>query len=157
MAKAKINDRKLLRLLDKEGMSQAAAAKALGVSRQAVNQRLQELRGRQTKVVAAAKIEESVNAGFDAMQQLTDINTRALELLDQAEGSPDLCLKCIGEVRQQIKLASEIYERMFNIKVVGEFMQTVAETLKEVDPNVYQDFKQRINDNRSLSGTLRFS
>ena len=155
MAKAKINDRRLLRLVDKEKMSQSTAAKTLGVSRQAVNQRLQELRGHQTKVVTSAKIEESVDANFDAMRQLRDINQKALELLDAAEENPELCLKCVAEIRQQIKLASEIYERIFNIKMDGEFMAVVADTLKEADPSVYQDFKRRLNDNRSFSGVIR--
>ncbi|MCK5232102.1 MAG: winged helix-turn-helix transcriptional regulator [Desulfobulbaceae bacterium] len=35
-----INDSNLLRLIDKEKMSQSQAAKVLGVSRQAVNTRL---------------------------------------------------------------------------------------------------------------------
>jgi DNA-binding Lrp family transcriptional regulator len=157
MPSSKINDRKLLRMIDKEGMSQSAAAKAIGCSRQAVHQRLHELRGQQTRAVATAKINESVDAGFDAMRQLTDINTRALDLLDQAEGDPDLALKCIAEVRQQIKLASDIYERMFNIEVVHDFMGIVAETLREVDPHVYQDFKNRINEHRSVRSALRFS
>lgn len=157
MPDAKINDRMLLRLIDKEGRSQSAAAKVIGVSRQAVNQRLKELRGQQTRAVATAKIEDGIDASFDAMKQLTAINTRALELLDQAEGDPDLCLKCIGEVRQQIKLASDIYERMFNIKVVHDFMGIVADTLREVDPHVYQDFKKRINQHRSVRSALRFS
>jgi transcriptional regulator with XRE-family HTH domain len=151
-----INDRRLLKLIDKEGMSQSAAARKLNVSRQAISKRLQDLRGSQTKAIVAAKINESVDAGFDAMQQLTDINTRALELLDQAEGDPDLCLKCIGEVRQQIKLASDIYERMFNIKVVHEFMQTVADTFKECGQDAYKEFKRRINASSSISGAVRF-
>ena len=157
MSEIKINDRNLLRLVDKEGKSQSEAAKAIGVSRQAVSKRLQELRGRQTKVVAAAKLEESVDANFDAMRQLKDINKKALALLDEAENEPEMSLKCIAEIRQQIKLASDIYERMFNIKVVHEFMEAVAETLKEVDSSVYQDFKRKINSRRSVSGVVRFS
>jgi predicted transcriptional regulator len=151
-----INDREMLRLIDKEGRSQSEAAKALGVTRQAVNQRLRELRGQQTRAVAAARIDESIQAGFDAMRQLTDINARALALLDEADENPELSLKCMAEVRQQIKLASEIYERMFNIKVVHEFMTIVADTLRECDPHVYQDFKRRINANRSVCGAVRF-
>lgn len=157
MPKPIINDRKLLRLLDREGLSQSEASRILGVSRQAVSLRVRELRGLKTKAIAATKISESIDAGFDAMQQLTDINTRSLELLDQAEGDPDLCLKCIGEVRQQIKLASDIYERMFNIQVVHDFMGIVAETLREVDPHVYKDFKKRINKHRSVRSALRFT
>lgn len=156
MATKKLNTSELLRRVD-AGDSFAEIAKDHGISRQAVQKRIVKLRGRQTRAVVAAKIEESLNSGFDAMRQLTDINNRALELLDQAEGNPDLSLKCIGEVRQQIKLASDIYERMFNIKVVHEFMEIVATTLKEADPCVYQDFKRKLNANRSIAGTLRFS
>ena len=129
MATKKLNTSELLRRVD-AGDSFAEIAKDHGISRQAVQKRIVKLRGRQTRAVVATKIEESLNSGFDAMRQLTDINNRALELLDQAEGNPELSLKCIGEVRQQIKLASDIYERMFNIKVVHEFMETVAQTLK---------------------------
>ena len=156
MAKKKLNTSELLRRVD-AGDSFAEIAKDHGISRQAVQKRIVKLRGRQTRAVVATKIEESLNSGFDAMRQLTDINNRALELLDQAEGNPDLSLKCIGEVRQQIKLASDIYERMFNIKVVHEFMEIVATTLKETDSRVYQDFKRKLNANRSIAGTLRFS
>jgi len=55
------------------------------------------------------------------------------------------------------KLASDIYERMFNIKVVHEFMEVVANTLKEVDPIVYQEFKRKLNANRAIAGAVRFS
>ena len=82
MRKPKINDRKLLQLLDKEGKSQSEAARELGVSRQAVNKRLQEIRGKTTKVVVAKKIEQVVDRKIDAMEQLQKINDYANELLD---------------------------------------------------------------------------
>ena len=82
MRKPKINDRKLLQLLDKEGKSQSEAARELGVSRQAVNKRLQEIRGKTTKVVVAKKIEEVVDRKIDALEQLQKINDYANELLD---------------------------------------------------------------------------
>ena len=50
MGPAKINDRALLKLIDTQNMSQAEAAKALGVSRQAVCKRLQELRVKPQKL-----------------------------------------------------------------------------------------------------------
>lgn len=81
MSDVKINDRKLLKLID-GGKSQAQAARELGVSRQAVNKRLQELRGKTTKVVATKKVEEIVDRKIDAMEQLTKINGYANELLD---------------------------------------------------------------------------
>lgn len=82
MGNAKINDRALLRLVDKEGLSQSAAAKKLGVSRQAVSKRLQELRGKTTKVIVAKKLEPVVDRKLDAVDQLQKINEYANELLD---------------------------------------------------------------------------
>ncbi len=61
MRNPKINDRVLLQLIDKQGMSQSDAAKELGVSRQAVSKRLQEIRGKTTKVVITKKIGEVVD------------------------------------------------------------------------------------------------
>ncbi len=81
MGNPKINDRKMLRLID-SGMSQSEAARELGVSRQAVNKRLQEIRGKTTKVVVAKKIEEVVNHKIDAIEQLTKINEYANEILE---------------------------------------------------------------------------
>jgi len=77
-----INDTKLLKLIDKQKKSQTEAAKVLGVSRQAVNQRLKELRGKITKVVVSKKIEQVVDRKLDAMGQLIKINDNANEILD---------------------------------------------------------------------------
>lgn len=155
MRPPKINDRKLLRLIDSQKKSQSEAAKELGVSRQAVSHRLQELRGRKTRVVATKKIEQAVNTNFDAMAQLLDINKKTMGLLDDAEKNPELSLKCISEIRNQIKLASDIYQTMYSIQVVDEFMQTVTDILKDVDSNVFQEFKRKLNGHRSLRSALR--
>jgi predicted DNA-binding protein (UPF0251 family) len=82
MAIAKFNDRELLRLIDKEKLSQSAAAKKLGVSRQAVNQRLQELRGKTTRAVVAKRVSQVVDRKLDAMVQLQAINQHANWLLE---------------------------------------------------------------------------
>ena len=152
----KINDRKLLRLIDKDKMSPSAAARQLGVSRQAVHQRLQELRGKTTKAIVAAKIDKVVDANFDAIKQLHDINNRTLHLLDEAEENPELSLKCISEVRNQIRLAADIYEKMYSVQVVNDFMQTIIDVLKNVDADAYRKFKKQVNEHRSLRSVLRF-
>ena len=77
-----INDRQLLRLIDKKRMSQARAAKELGVSRQAVSKRLKELRGHTTKAVICKKVEKVIDRKIDSMEQLSKINEYANELLD---------------------------------------------------------------------------
>jgi predicted transcriptional regulator len=77
----KINDRKMLLMVDQD-YNQAEIAKFFGVSRQAVNKRLKELRGRTTKCVVVKKVEEVVDRKIDAMEQLSQINLHANEILD---------------------------------------------------------------------------
>lgn len=69
MPSKKVNDTKLIRLVD-EGVSQAEIARRLGVSRQAVNKRLTELRGRTTRVMVAKETKQLMEKRFDAMDQL---------------------------------------------------------------------------------------
>ena len=82
MPKPKINDTKLLHLIDKENLNQSQAARVLGVSRQAVNKKLQGIRGKTTKVIAVKKIEQVVDQKIDAIGQLQKINSDANEILD---------------------------------------------------------------------------
>jgi predicted transcriptional regulator len=86
MANVKINDRELLRLIDKDKLSQSAAAKELGVTRQAVSKRLIELRGKTTRAVVIKKVGECVDQKLDAVHQLQKINDNANELLDLCMG-----------------------------------------------------------------------
>jgi len=82
MRPPKINDHKLLRLIDRQKMTQTKAAKELGVSRQAVSRRLQEIRGKTTRVIVAKKVEQVVDRKIDAMDQLIRINEYTNEILD---------------------------------------------------------------------------
>ena len=84
------------------------------------------------------------------MAQLMAINKKTLRLLDEAEHSPKLALSCIAEIRSQIKLAADIYSQMYSVKVVNEFMAIVSEVLKNVDADVYREFKERVNRERSI-------
>jgi len=86
MAEPKINDRDMLRLIDKEGLSQSTTAKKLGVTRQAVSRRLKELRGKTTRAVITKKVEQVIDNRLDAMAQLSQINGHAHELLDLLMG-----------------------------------------------------------------------
>jgi transcriptional regulator with XRE-family HTH domain len=82
MPDVKINDRALLRLIDIEKASQAEAARKLGVTRQAVSKRIQELRGRTTRVTAAKKIAQAVDHKLDVLGQLSTVNRHANDMLD---------------------------------------------------------------------------
>jgi transcriptional regulator with XRE-family HTH domain len=63
-------------------MTQTKAAKELGVSRQAVSKRLQEIRGKTTRVIVAKKVEQVIDRKIDAMDQLNRINDYTNEILD---------------------------------------------------------------------------
>jgi hypothetical protein len=81
MAKEKINDRKLLRMVD-QGKTQVEVGKFFGVSKQAVNKRLKVLRGKTTRVIVAKKVEQVIDRQFDSMDQLNRINDYTNEILD---------------------------------------------------------------------------
>ena len=83
---------------------QAAAARELGVTRQAVSKRLIELRGRTTKIVVAKKAGQILNQKLDAVAQLQKINEEANRLLDDLENDPSLKLKIMAEIRGPLKL-----------------------------------------------------
>jgi len=156
MAKPIINDRKLLRMVD-QGKTQVQAAEFFGVSKQAIHKRLKELRGKTTRIVATKKLQATIEHKFDAIEQLININKKTLELLDQAEANPEFALRCIGEVRNQLKLASDIYGQMYSVQVVNDFMTTVTDILKEVDQDVFKEFQRRFNNERSLQSAIRIA
>lgn len=85
-----IKDTELLRLIDKENKSQSQAAKELGVSRQAVNNRLKQLRERTSYAVAAANVQRAVDSKLDVVAQLKSINQTAQALLAQVEDDEHL-------------------------------------------------------------------
>jgi len=156
MKHKKINDTRLIRLVD-DGVSQAEIARSLGVSRQAINKRLLELRGRTTRAIVAKSTQAVVEQGFDALKQLGNINKKSLELLEQAEEDREFSLKCIAELRNQIRLAADIQLQLFSVQEAQKFMAIVKDALKEASPDAYQEFLRRINNERTLRSTLRFA
>lgn len=158
MSKEKVNIRRVLKLLD-GGYSQAEIARREGVSRQAIHLIVKQARGRKTRAIVAKEYDESIHRGFDAMRQLTEVNEKSLALLDQAEKAEDreFMLKCIGELRNQIKLAADIQLNMFSLEEALRFMSIVKEALREAAPDAYQEFKRLVNNERSVGPALRFS
>ena len=81
------------------------------------------------------------------------------DVADEAEKVKDrqLMLKCIGEVRSQIKLAADIQLSMFTLEEALRFMAVVKEALKHASPDAYQEFRRLINNERSIRAALRFA
>ncbi len=156
MRKPKINDRRLLQLIDKEKMTQSDAAKELGVSRQAVSRRLQEMRGKTTRVVIAKKVEHAIDNKLNAIEQLKKINTEANRLLDELADDPGLKIKVMSEIRGQLKLQLEIFQALYSLQAAEEFQTAILETLNEVDTDVRTRVIQKLNQKRSIRSALTF-
>ena len=150
-----MNDTKLLRLID-SGKTQADAARELGVSRQAVSQRLIELRGRTTKVKATKKIEQVVDQRLDAVEQLNKINTEANRLLDELVQTPELKLKVMAEIRGQLRLQLDIFQTLYDMKAVQEFQNEVLETIGEADKETRNAIISKLNENRAIRSAVKF-
>jgi DNA transposition AAA+ family ATPase len=157
MRPATINDRELLRFIDDEKLSQAAAAKRIGVSRQAVSLRLQQLRGRTTRAIVGKKIKAIVERKINAIDQLININERANTLLDQAADDPELSLKVMAEIRGQLRLQLEIYQAMFDLQAVQEFMDETLAVIGQVAPEVRNEILSGLNKRKSIRSALRFN
>lgn len=151
-----INNTRLIRLVDKEKMSQAAAAKKLGVSRQAVNTRLKQLRGKTTYAVAAAKVEQAIDSKLDVVEQLKEINQVAQDLLASVGDDAHLSVKLMAEIRNQLRLMMDVYEMLYSLEGAAQFQQTVLEVLEECDPGLRQEVIIKLNEKSSLRAALRF-
>lgn len=156
MSNAKINDTKLIRLIDK-GESQSKIAELFGVSRQAINQRLKELRGRTTKCIVAKKVEQVVEKKLDAISQLKKINEQANQLLDNLEQSPELKLKVMAEIRGQLKLQLEIFATLYDLRAAQEFQEEVLDVIAEVSPDVRKQIINKLNQRRAVRSAVRFA
>ena len=150
------NDTKLIRLVDKQNLSQAAAAKELGVSRQAVNTRLKQLRGKTTYAVAAAKVEQAIDSKLDVVEQLKGINQVAQDLLASVADDAHLSVKLMAEIRNQLRLMMDVYEMLYSLEGAAQFQQTVLEVLEECDPGLRKEVISKLNEKSSLRAALRF-
>ncbi len=107
-----INDKKLLDLIDREKVSQSEAARQLGVSRQAISQRIILLRGKVTKVQVMKPIGDVIAHKLQTMEQLSKVNDYANEMLDLlmawARGDPGaLQVLESSEIQRKIRMGTD--------------------------------------------------
>ena len=133
-APAKIDDTEMLRLIDKQGLSQAAAAAKIGVSRQAVNMRLKILRGRTTKAIVMKKANQVISHKIDAVRQLQKVNDYANEILDSLMGwvrGDDEALRVLeGQVRTVLVGKEKIPVQELKLKDPRELALKAMEVIK---------------------------
>jgi predicted transcriptional regulator len=156
MPEKTINDTKLLRLVDREKMSQAQAANELGVSRQAVNNRLKQLRGRTTHAMVAGRIDKVIDNKIDTFAQLEKINIKANELLDAAETDTQDTIRLMGEIRNQLKLQLELFQSMWDVRAAEEFQDTVLTVIGQIDPEVRKKIISDLNSRSVIRNAVTF-
>ena len=156
MAREKINDKKMLRLID-SGKSQSEAGRIMGVTRQAVSKRLQELRGKTTRCMVARNTKEIVSNNLDAINQLKKINTEANKLLDNLANDPGMAIKIMAEIRGQLKLQLDIFEILYSVQAAQEFQQEVLTAIGEADANTRKRIIDRLNQKRAIRSAVSFS
>jgi len=151
-----INDRKLLSLIDKDGLTQTEAARKLGVTRQAVSQRLKELRPANAFAVAGTVIRKAVGKKLDIMEQLCLINARTYKILDNVEDDPALAIRAVGEIRAQLKLQADLFSLLFDMNSVAQFQEAILETLNEVDPKLRKLAIAKLNEKNAMNNLIGF-
>jgi predicted transcriptional regulator len=156
MTRVKINDKRMLRLLD-TGRSQAEAGRIMGVSRQAVSQRLQELRGKTTRCIVARNTKEIVNSNLDTIGQLRKINNKANQLLDELQDDPNTAIRIMAEIRGQLKLQLDIFEILYSVQAAQEFQKEVLNTIGEADDETRQNIINRLNQKRAIRSAVQWA
>lgn len=154
MGKGKINKDKLFQLLA-EGKTLTECANYFGVSPAAVHKAKRGVGVVVAKDLHLESAHRFVDQHLNSVQQLRKINTRANELLDQAECDPGIALKCMAEIRGQLRLQNETLAMLAEMSAVMEFQQELIQLLKEIDPNVKDEFLRRLSERRALRGAIK--
>ncbi len=155
MQKKKINDKHMLSMVN-AGTTQADIARHFDVTPGAVHKRLRELRGHTSYAVAAAKTSAIIDNKLNVISELNSINEQTKAILVGAKEDPQLALKAIGSIQQQIALAITLYEQVYNIDQMNNFNQEVLQVLEECDPELRKKVIDRLNAKASLRSAVRF-
>ena len=156
MGKPKIDVVKLNRLL-RSGKSVKQCAEHFGVSPSAVSQRKKELNISVVKNIVLESAHRVVDKNLNAVDQLNKINQQANTLLDELEHKPELKLKIMAEIRGQLKLQLEIFQSLYDMRMVQEFQAEVLSTIAEASTEVRDDIIRRLQEKRAFRSAVKIS
>lgn len=157
MARSKLSDSRLLQLIDR-GLTYENIAERYGISRQAVGKRARRLRGVVTKAAVSKSMQTAIDRRIDILAELKELNTKAQELLAQAEKRDDIdvVLKLLAEIRQQLNLAGNLMALIADVNAVQAFQEIVLRVIGEQDETTQRQIVEALNAERSLRQSVHF-
>lgn len=66
----------------------------------------------------------------------------------------ELYLKCIAEIREQLKFQKEIFQQLYEMKGVQEFQETVLSVIGKVNQNVRKQIIDRLSKRQALRQSI---
>jgi dsDNA-specific endonuclease/ATPase MutS2 len=152
----KIDKVKLSQML-RSGKAQREIAQVFGVTESAVSKAKKELNLNVVKNVALENAHRVVDKNLNAIDQLYKINEAANKLLDELEQKPDLKLRAMAEIRNQLKLQLEIFQCLYDMKAVQEFQDEVLTAIGDASPDVRKRIIQALNKKRAIRSAIKFN
>lgn len=165
-----------LKALHSKGLTVTAIAKELGVTKGAVSKQLKKLNLAVIKSVALESAHKVVRKNLTAIEQLQKINSSANEILDmlmkwirgdkialqvlksheefKLKDPRELALKACGEIRGQLGLQADLFDKMYNARYTAEFQEEVLTAIGEVAPDVRKRIIGRLKERGALRSTV---
>jgi uncharacterized protein YerC len=156
MPEAKIDKVKLSQLL-RSGKAQRVIAQVFGVTESAISKAKKELNLNVVKSVALENAHRVVDKNLNAIDQLYKINEAANKLLDELEQKPDLKLRAMAEIRNQLRLQLDIFQSLYDMKAVQEFQDEVLTSIGEASPDVRDKIIRNLNEKRAIRSAVKFN
>ena len=156
MPEAKIDKVKLSQML-RSGKTQREIAQVFGVTEGAVSKAKKELNLTVVRSVALENAHRVVDKSLNAVDQLYKINEGANKLLDELEEKPDLKLRVMAEIRNQLRLQLDIFQSLYDMKAVEEFQREVLTSIGEVEPDVRKRIIQALNEKRAIRSAVKLN
>jgi GMP synthase PP-ATPase subunit len=180
MSNRKFADIQLEQLV-REGNGVSQIGRILGVSKGTVSKRLKQLNVGINKNITLHHAGEIVKKEINAAGQLQKINDHANELLDLlmvcvngdekakeeataklgpvGPGSKDpkeLALKCMQEIRSQLKLQLEIFQTLYDMQAVADFQREVLQAIGDADLETRDRIIRNLQEKSAIRSTLDF-
>jgi len=148
MAKAVVDKKRLLRML-KDGKSVKECAEYFHVSMAAISKLKKQLNADVAKCVALENAHRIIQQKLNITQQLQEINEECKNML-KIETEPEIRLKILSEIRQQVRLWFDIFKSLYDMKAVQEFQVTVLGAIGGAAPEVRQAIVQELKERNAL-------